>query len=50
MAAKQILFGEQVRLKILQGIGTLADAAIGEMVAEAMHKVGKEGVIPESEF
>jgi len=26
MAAKQILFGEQVRLKILKGVGTLADA------------------------
>jgi len=26
MAAKQILFGEQVRAKILRGIGTLADA------------------------
>ena len=26
MAAKQILFGEQVRAKILRGVGTLADA------------------------
>ena len=26
MTAKQILFGEQVRAKILKGVGTLADA------------------------
>ena len=26
MTAKQILFGDQVRMKLLTGVGTLADA------------------------
>src|SRR5947209_8171733 len=70
MAAKDILFDEAARSRILTGVNTLADAVkvtlgprgrneiaqvgtisangdetIGNMIAEAMEKVGKEGVI-----
>src|SRR5260370_11978747 len=59
MAAKTVRFAQEARQKILRGINVLADAVtvtlgpigankdstIGDIIAEAMEKVGKEGVI-----
>ena len=47
--AKKITLGEQSRAAILRGVNKLADTngdeTIGKFIAEAMQKVGKDGVI-----